>query len=144
MGSSTLRSNKKPTAYMSIAVLSMMLVLAAPLRSETIQIITINELINTVVINNPELLASRQSLDAATAGITTAKALPNPRLEMQSGRYNEQNPAALSGRGNGIGVARDQRGADEFFKLQNGQLLGVITQSSWLVEHLRAFALRLL
>jgi cobalt-zinc-cadmium efflux system outer membrane protein len=106
MGSSTLRSNKKPTAYMSIAVLSMMVVLAAPLRAETIQIITINELINTVVINNPELLASRQSLDAATAGITTAKALPNPRLEMQSGRYNEQNPAALSGRGNGIGVAQ--------------------------------------
>ena len=106
MGSSTLRSNKKPTAYMSIAVLSMMLVLAAPLRAETIQIITINELINTVVINNPELLASRQSLDAATAGITTAKALPNPRLEMQSGRYNEQNPAALSGRANGIGVAQ--------------------------------------
>ncbi|MCX7210560.1 MAG: TolC family protein [Burkholderiales bacterium] len=91
---------------MSIAVLSMMVVLAAPLRAETIQIITINELINTVVINNPELLASRQSLDAATAGITTAKALPNPRLEMQSGRYNEQNPAALSGRGNGIGVAQ--------------------------------------
>jgi outer membrane protein, heavy metal efflux system len=106
MGSSTLRSNKKPTAYMSIAVLSMMVVFAAPLRAETIQIITINELINTVVINNPELLASRQSLDAATAGITTAKALPNPRLEMQSGRYNEQNPAALSGRGNGIGVAQ--------------------------------------
>jgi outer membrane protein, heavy metal efflux system len=91
---------------MSIAVLSMMVVVAAPSRAETIQIITINELINTVVINNPELLASRQSLDAATAGITTAKALPNPRLEMQSGRYNEQNPAALSGRGNGIGVAQ--------------------------------------
>jgi cobalt-zinc-cadmium efflux system outer membrane protein len=106
MGSSTLRSNKKLTAYMSIAILSMMVVIAAPLRAETIQIITINELINTVVINNPELLASRQSLDAATAGITTAKALPNPRLEMQSGRYNEQNPAALSGRGNGIGVAQ--------------------------------------
>ena len=84
----------------------MMVVFAAPLRAETIQIITINELINTVVINNPELLASRQSLDAATAGITTAKALPNPRLEMQSGRYNEQNPAALSGRANGIGVAQ--------------------------------------
>jgi cobalt-zinc-cadmium efflux system outer membrane protein len=106
MGSSTLRSNKKLTAYMSIAVLSMMVGLAAPARAETIQIITINELINTVVINNPELLASRQSLDAATAGITSAKALPNPRLEMQSGRYNEQNPAALSGRANGIGVVQ--------------------------------------
>jgi cobalt-zinc-cadmium efflux system outer membrane protein len=84
----------------------MMVVVAAPLRAETIQIITISELINTVVINNPELLASRQSLDAATAGITSAKALPNPRLEMQSGRYNELNPAALSGRGNGIGVSQ--------------------------------------
>ena len=106
MGSPSLRFNKILTTSMSIAVLSMMVVVAAPLRAETIQIITINELINTVVINNPELLASRQSLDAATAGITTAKALPNPRLEMQSGRYNEQNPAALSGRGNGIGVAQ--------------------------------------
>ncbi len=106
MGSPSLRLSKILTTSMSIAVLSMMVVVAAPLRAETIQIITINELINTVVINNPELLASRQSLDAATAGITTAKALPNPRLEMQSGRYNEQNPAALSGRGNGIGVAQ--------------------------------------
>lgn len=106
MGSSILRSNKNSTAYMSIAFLSMMVGLAAPARAETIQIITINELINTVVINNPELLASRQSLDAATAGITSAKALPNPRLEMQSGRYNEQNPAALSGRANGIGVVQ--------------------------------------
>jgi len=106
MGSPSLPLNKILTTSMSIAVLSMMVVVAAPLRAETIQIITINELINTVVINNPELLASRQSLDAATAGITTAKALPNPRLEMQSGRYNEQNPAALSGRGNGIGVAQ--------------------------------------
>jgi|LauGreDrversion4_2_1035121.scaffolds.fasta_scaffold27784_4 cobalt-zinc-cadmium efflux system outer membrane protein len=106
MGSPSLRFNKILTSSMSIAVLSMMVFVAAPLRAETIQIITINELINTVVINNPELLASRQSLDAATAGITTAKALPNPRLEMQSGRYNEQNPAALSGRGNGIGVAQ--------------------------------------
>jgi outer membrane protein, heavy metal efflux system len=106
MGSPSLRLNKILTTSMSIAVLSMMVVVAAPLRAETIQIITINELINTVVINNPELLASRQSLDAATAGITTAKALPNPRLEMQNGRYNEQNPAALSGRGNGIGVAQ--------------------------------------
>jgi cobalt-zinc-cadmium efflux system outer membrane protein len=106
MGSPSLRFNKILTTSMSIAVLSMMVVVAAPSRAETIQIITINELINTVVINNPELLASRQSLDAATAGITTAKALPNPRLEMQSGRYNEQNPAALSGRGNGIGVAQ--------------------------------------
>ena len=106
MGSPSLRLNKILTTSMSIAVLSMMVVVAAPSRAETIQIITINELINTVVINNPELLASRQSLDAATAGITTAKALPNPRLEMQSGRYNEQNPAALSGRGNGIGVAQ--------------------------------------
>ncbi len=106
MGIPSLRFNKILTSSMSIAVLSMMVFVAAPLRAETIQIITINELINTVVINNPELLASRQSLDAATAGITTAKALPNPRLEMQSGRYNEQNPAALSGRGNGIGVAQ--------------------------------------
>ncbi len=106
MGRSTLRPKKILTAYISIAFISMMVGLTAPSRAETLQTITISELINTVVINNPELLASRQSLDAATAGITSAKALPNPRLEMQSGRYNEQNPASLSGRANGIGVSQ--------------------------------------
>lgn len=104
MGSSILRPNKTLTTYISIA--SLMVGLVAPARAETLQVITINELINTVVLNNPELSASRQSLDAASAGITSAKALPNPRLEMQSGRYNELNPAALSGRANGIGVAQ--------------------------------------
>ncbi len=106
MGSSTLHPKKTLTTYISIALISMMVGLTAPSRAETAQTITISELINTVVINNPELLASRQSLDAATAGITSAKALPNPRLEMQSGRYNEQNPASLSGRANGIGVSQ--------------------------------------
>ena len=104
MGSSILRPNKTLTTYITIA--SLMVGLVAPARAETLQVITINELINTVVLNNPELSASRQSLDAASAGITSAKALPNPRLEMQSGRYNELNPAALSGRANGIGVAQ--------------------------------------
>ena len=106
MGSSILRPNKTLTTYISIAITSLMVGLVAPARAETLQVITINELINTVVLNNPELSASRQSLDAASAGITSAKALPNPRLEMQSGRYNELNPAALSGRANGIGVAQ--------------------------------------
>ena len=106
MGSSILRPYKTLTASLSIAVISLMLGLVAPARAENLQVITINELINTVVLNNPELSASRQSLDAASAGITSAKALPNPRLEMQSGRHNELNPAALSGRANGIGVAQ--------------------------------------
>jgi cobalt-zinc-cadmium efflux system outer membrane protein len=102
MGSSILRPYKTLTASLSIAVICLMAGLVAPARAETLQVITINELINTVVLNNPELSASRQSLDAASAGITSAKALPNPRLEMQSGRHNELNPAALSGRANGI------------------------------------------
>jgi cobalt-zinc-cadmium efflux system outer membrane protein len=106
MGSSILRPNKTLTTYISIAITSLMVGLVTPARAETLQLITINELINTVVLNNPDLSASRQSLDAASAGITSAKALPNPRLEMQSGRYNELNPAALSGRANGIGVAQ--------------------------------------
>ena len=106
MGSSILRLNKTLTASLSVAVISLMASLAAPAKAENSQVITINELINTVVLNNPELSASRQSLDAASAGITSAKALPNPRLEMQSGRHNELNPAALSGRANGIGVAQ--------------------------------------
>jgi cobalt-zinc-cadmium efflux system outer membrane protein len=106
MGSSTLRPKKTLTASLTIAVISLMAGLVVAAKAETLQTITINELINTVVLNNPDLLASRQSLDAATAGITSAKALPNPRLEIQSGRHNEQNPAALSGRANGIGVTQ--------------------------------------
>lgn len=106
MGSPILRPNKTLNTYISIAITSLMVGLVTPARAETLQLITINELINTVVLNNPDLSASRQSLDAASAGITSAKALPNPRLEMQSGRYNELNPAALSGRANGIGVAQ--------------------------------------
>lgn len=102
----TLFSLPHSTLFCLCAYLVIVLNLTNAQAIEGPPVITINELINTVVLNNPDLQASKQSLDVASANITTAKAIPNPRLEMQSGRFNELNPASLSGRANGIGVAQ--------------------------------------
>lgn len=106
MSIATQRETKNFALCLSIAFIGMLINTPVAKATEATQVITISELITTVVRNNPELLASKQSLDAATAGITSAKAFPNPRLEVQSGRYNEHNPAALSGRANGMGIAQ--------------------------------------
>lgn len=88
-------------------VLLLMLVRSPAIHAaESVQLITMQELISTVMRSNPELQASRQSLDVATAGITSAQALPNPRLEISTGRQHEFNPAALSGRANGVGISQ--------------------------------------
>ncbi len=47
---------------------------------------TIDQLVSYVLANSPALEAGRRSVDLATAGVTTASALPNPRFELDSGR----------------------------------------------------------
>ena len=49
-------------------------------------IFSIDRLVALVVANNPALEAGRRSVDIATAGITTASAYPNPKLEFDAGR----------------------------------------------------------
>ncbi len=48
--------------------------------------LTVEQLTRIVLDHNPQLRAARIGVDAAQAGITTASALPNPRLEWQQGQ----------------------------------------------------------
>ena len=69
------------------------------------RIFTIDGLVKLIIQHNPTLLTSRRSLDVATAGVTTAGARPNPRLEGNTGR---QTATSLTGQGTltGIGVSQ--------------------------------------
>lgn len=66
---------------------------------------SIDALVRQILIHNPTLLTSKRSLDVATAGVTTAGARPNPRVEGNAGRQSAFSP---SGQGtiSGIGVAQ--------------------------------------
>ena len=56
--------------------------------------LTVAQITRTVLEHNPNLRAMRSQLDAARAGVTTAGALHNPRLEWQQGPWQAQAPAA--------------------------------------------------
>ena len=49
--------------------------------------LTVDQITRTVLEHNPALLAARSQLSAALAGVTTAAALHNPRLEWQQGPW---------------------------------------------------------
>lgn len=71
-------------------------------------VLSIDDLVNTVLQHNPALKTARFTVDVATAGVTTAGAYPNPRFEVGGGR-NSTPAAALSGQaGNvtSVGVAQ--------------------------------------
>ena len=58
--------------------------------------LTVEQITRVVLEHNPGLRAVRSQLDAARAGVTTAAALPNPRLEWQQGPW-QQLPSGASG-----------------------------------------------
>ena len=68
MSIATQRETKNFALCLSIAFIGMLINTPVAKATEATQVITISELITTVVRNNPELLASKQSLDAATEG----------------------------------------------------------------------------
>ncbi len=71
-------------------------------------VLSIDDLVNTVLQHNPALKTAQFTVDVATAGVTTAGAYPNPRFEMGGGR-NSTPGTALSGQaGNvtSVGVAQ--------------------------------------
>lgn len=70
------------------------------------RVLTLDELIATVVANNTELLAAQQARVTATAGLQTASAYANPRLEWQSGRNQARMPGAVPGTVQGWGVSQ--------------------------------------
>ena len=71
-----------------------------------VRVVTVDELINTVLQNNTGLNAARRAIDIATAGITTASAYPNPRLELNGGRGSAITPGTTSGNIVGVGVSQ--------------------------------------
>ena len=99
--------------WMALAGLLGLLVLGSPLlvRADTtpdteIKIITLEELVNTVLQHNAGLNAARRTIDIATAGITTAAAYPNPRFELNGGRGSALTPGTSSGSIVGVGVSQ--------------------------------------
>jgi len=70
------------------------------------RVLTLDELIATVVAHNTELLAAQQDRITATAGLQTASAYANPRLEWQSGRNQARLPGAAPGTVQGWGVSQ--------------------------------------
>lgn len=67
---------------------------------------TLPELVSTVLVNNPTLQMARRYREQATAGVNTASALPNPRLEWSEGRIQPAAAAGVSGNVSGWGVSQ--------------------------------------
>lgn len=68
--------------------------------------ITVDDLVTTVLRHNTDLNAARRTIDIATAGITTASAYPNPRLELNGGRGSAITPGTSSGTIVGVGISQ--------------------------------------
>lgn len=68
--------------------------------------ISIDSLVDTVLQHNPSLQAARRTIDIASAGVITAGAYPNPRLELNTGRNSTPTPTAAAGNVNGIGISQ--------------------------------------
>ena len=70
------------------------------------RLISIDDLVTLVLQHNPALRAGQRGVDVATAGVTTAGAIPNPRIEVNTGRNGTPSPSAQSGNVTGIGVSQ--------------------------------------
>lgn len=69
-------------------------------------IVSIDWLVNTVLQHNPTLQAARKTIDIASAGVISAGAYPNPRLELSGGRNATPTPTAAAGNVTGIGITQ--------------------------------------
>ncbi len=88
-----------------LRLLCLSLVLLCNTAAAEEKVFSIDTLVKQIIQYNPTLLTSKRSLDIATAGVTTAGARPNPRLEGSAGR---QTAFSSSGQGTltGVGVAQ--------------------------------------
>ena len=78
---------------------------AEPSASAT-RIISIEDLVMLVLQHNPALRAGQRSIDIAIAGVTTAGAIPNPRIEVNTGRNSAPTTSSQAGTVVGIGVSQ--------------------------------------
>jgi cobalt-zinc-cadmium efflux system outer membrane protein len=70
--------------------------------SPDLAIVSIDDLVSTTLIHNPSLKAAERGVDAATAAVVSAGALPNPRFELNGGR----NAISSSGSVSGFGISQ--------------------------------------
>lgn len=68
--------------------------------------IGIDEITRTVIDNNPDLLSARRARNTAAAGISSAGAYPNPRVEYATGRQNARLPGTAEGRMQSFGLSQ--------------------------------------
>ena len=69
-------------------------------------VLGIDDLVSLALQHNPGLKASQRSVDIATAAVTTAGALPNPKLEIGGGRNATAVGASQAGNVTSIGVSQ--------------------------------------
>jgi outer membrane protein, heavy metal efflux system len=67
---------------------------------------TLEELIDIARRENQALAAVRAQALAARAGIATARAIPNPELEILGGQFRARAPGTLSGSGSTVGISQ--------------------------------------
>lgn len=79
---------------------------ARPTVSQNAPVFTLSELVGTVLTHNPALQMAQRAREQAAAGITTAQALPNPRLEWSDGRQRASTPAGVGGAVTGWGLSQ--------------------------------------
>ncbi|WP_426398925.1 TolC family protein [Ralstonia sp. R-29] len=67
---------------------------------------TLPQLLELARANHPALAASQAQVQAAQAGITTARAWPNPEVEAMAGRQRARMPGAVEGRTNSMSITQ--------------------------------------
>jgi cobalt-zinc-cadmium efflux system outer membrane protein len=69
-------------------------------------VLGVDELVELALRHNPGLRAAQQSRDAATAGVTSARTLPNPRIDALAGSNRARLPGITGGGVTGWGVSQ--------------------------------------
>lgn len=67
---------------------------------------TLQQLLELARANHPALAASQAQVQAAQAGIATARAWPNPEVEAMAGRQRARMPGAAEGRTNSVSITQ--------------------------------------
>lgn len=67
---------------------------------------TLQQLLELARANHPALAASQAQVQAALAGIATARAWPNPEVEAMAGRQRASMPGAAEGRTNSVSITQ--------------------------------------
>lgn len=107
----------------------------------------INSLVKLIVNHNPNLQVSQRSLEMASAGVSSASALANPRLEWSGGRNQALPGSGSTGSLNGLAISQFienplQRSAriEAALSVERGSLQFVAATQNELVAQIRARA----